>query len=123
MLSSLQSGFIPGDSTVNQFTYLYNTFCQALDSDKEVRVVFCDNNKAFDRVWHVGILLNLDAAGVTGEEWFEGYLTNRKQRVVLPGAVSDWIFIHTGVPQGAILGPLLFIVYINDIVLDIGSNI
>ena len=125
LLSSLQSGFIPGDSTVNQLTYLYNTFCQALDSGKEVRVVFCDISKAFDWVWHAGLLLKLEAAGVTGQvlEWFKSYLTNRKQRVVLPGAVSDWIFIHAGVPQGSILGPLLFLVYINNIVLDIGSNI
>ena len=125
LLSSLQSGFIPGDSTVNQLTYLYNTFCQALDSGNEVRVVFCDISKAFDRVWHAGLLLKLEAAGVTGQvlEWFKSYLTNLKQRVVLPGAVSDWNFIHAGVPQGSILGPLLFLVYINDIVLDIGSNI
>ena len=52
LLSSLQSGFLPGDSTVNQLTFLYNTFCQALDSGKEVRAVFCDISKAFDRVWH-----------------------------------------------------------------------
>ena len=56
LLSSLQSGFIPSDSTVNQLTFLYNTFCQALNSGKEVRVVFCDISKAFDRVWHVGLL-------------------------------------------------------------------
>ena len=49
-LSFLQSGFIPGDSTVNQLTYLYNVFCQALDSGKEARTVFCDISKAFDRV-------------------------------------------------------------------------
>ena len=121
LISSLQSGFMPGDSTVVSLLI----FCQTLDVGKEVRVVFCDMSKAYDRVWHSGLLLKLQAAGVTGEvlAWFKSYLSNRKQRFVLPGAVSDWSFIQTGVPQGSILGPLLFLLYINDIVHDIGSNI
>ena len=125
LLSSLQSGFIPGDSTTNQLTFLYNTFCQALDSGKEDRAVFCDISKAFHRVWHSGLLHKLHAAGVTGEAlaWFKNYLSDRKQRVVLPRTSSDWTLIRAGVPQGSIFCPLLFLLYINDIVTDISSNI
>ena len=125
ILSPLQSGFIPGDSTTNQLAFLYNTFCQALDFGKEVRVVFCDVSKAFDRVWHKGLLCKLKAAGISGNllSWFSSYLSERRQRVILPGTQSDWNYIQAGVPQGSILGPLLFLLYINDIVTDIGSNI
>ena len=118
ILSYLQSGFIQVDSTVNQLTFLYNTFCQALDMGKEVRVIFCDIRKAFDRVWHTGLIHKLKAAGVQGEilKWFINYLAERKQRVILPGIASDWTYILAGVPQGSIFGPILFLIYINDIV-------
>ena len=123
IITCLQSGFVPGDSTVNQLVDIYNTFCKALDNGLEVRAVFCDISKAFDRVWHKGLIYKLKRAGINGLllDWLSDYLTNRKQRVVIPGGRSDWQFIRAGVPQGSILGPLLFLLYINDIVTDIQS--
>ena len=102
ILASFQSSFRPGDPTVNQLAYLYDTFCHALDSGKEIRVVFCDISKAFDRVWHNGLIHKLKAAGVTGNllQWFTSYLENKKQRVVLSGVKSIWNYIKAGIPQG-----------------------
>ena len=81
VITTLQSGFIPGDSTVNQLVDIYNTFCKALDESKEVRAVFYDISKAFDRVWHKGLLYKLKSVGVTDSllHWCSDYLANRKQ--------------------------------------------
>ena len=125
LITVKQSGFRPGDSTVCQLSELYHMFCNALDNKKEVRVVFCDISKAFDRVWHEGLLHKLKKIGISGIvlDWFQSYLSNRKQRVVINGECSNWGKIRAGVPQGSILEPLLFLIYINDITEVVNSEI
>ena len=125
LLTPFQSGFVPGDSTTFQLLHTYHTFCEAVDSGKEVRVVFCDISKAFDRVWHRGLIHKLRDMGCSEEvlKWFSSYLTNRRQRVVNNGQTSEWTFVKAGVPQGSILGPLLFLIYINDIVTELHASV
>ena len=125
ILTPFQSGFVTGDSTTFQLLHIYHTFCEAVDSGKEVRVVFCDISKAFDRVWHRGLLHKLKDIGCSNDliKWFKSYLTNRRQRVVLNGQASEWTYVKAGVPQGSILGPLLFLIYINDIVNELRASV
>ena len=106
-ITCLQSGFVPGDSTVNQLADIYNTFCKALDEGKEVRVIFCYVSKAFNRVWHKGLIFKLKQSGIdtTLLQWLTSYLSNRNQRVVIPGSHSNWVNIDSGVPQGSIFRP------------------
>ena len=127
LITKNQSGFRPGDSTTNQLLYLLDEIHQAFDSTKsfEVRTVFLDISKAFDKVWHDGLIFKLEQNGISGNllKLFQNYLSNRKQRVVLNGSYSDYSNVESGVPQGSVLGPLLFLVYINDLERNIKSNV
>ena len=125
VFTPFQSGFIQCDSTTYQLINLYDSFCEAVDNGKEVRVVFLDTSKAFDRVWHWGLLHKLHSVDISGHllKWFENYLSDRQQRVFINGKTSSYLNVPAGVLQGSILGPLLFLVYNNDIVLDLNCSI
>ena len=127
LITKNQSGFRLGDSTTNQLLYLLDEIHQAFDSTKslEVRAVLLDISKAFDKVWHDGLIFKLEENGISGNllRLLLNYLDDRKQRVVINGSYSDCSNIESGVPQGSVLGPLLFLVYINYLERNIKSNI
>ena len=116
LISSNQSDFKPGDSCINQLLSITHEIYKSFDVGLEVRSVFLDISKAFDKVWHDGIIYKLTQNGVSENllNLLEDFLKERKQRVVLNEQVSTWKNINAGVPRGSILGPLLFLIYIND---------
>ena len=125
ILNKCNSGFKKFDGTVNQLIDITHNLYSGLDKGFDMCMVFLDVSKAFDKVYHKGLIYKLRQIGVTGDllGWLESYLNNRYCRVVLNGTSSSLLATNAGVPQGSILGPLLFLIYINDIVKNIESKI
>ena len=125
VISSNRSYFKPSDSCINQLLSITNEICKSFDAGLEVRSVFLDISKAFDKVWHDGINYNLIRNGISGYllNLLEDFLKERKQRVVLNGQISTWKNINARVPQNFILGPLLLLIHINDLTEDLTTNV
>ena len=117
LIKSSQHGFTKNKSCATNLLEFLQTVQKNMDEGKAMDIIYMDFAKAFDKVPHQRLLTKLKAHGIDGKvfQWISSWIQNRRQRVVLNGTFSDWMEVISGTPQGSILGPLLFIIYINDI--------
>ena len=118
LITDRQSGYRPHHGTQTQLIYLTDTLYKALDNNMDLTTIYLDISRYFDKIWHVGLLAKCKyQCGIRGNllKWLESYLENRTHSVTLNTATSSIKTINAGCPQGSVLGPLLALIYLNDL--------
>ena len=123
--SNFQNGFMKGRSTMSQLLEIMDHWAESFDLDTQIDCIYLDFKKAFDSVSHELLIHKLKSCNISDSmiTWLSSFLNNRRQSVRINGSTSSWASVASWVPQGSILGPLMFLLFVSDIPQITSSNI